>query len=144
MARRLIIIPCMVCEETLGTRLSAYHHLYLQYDLQAAWMSPLPIQPKTDDRYKSFKTEYTCVVPGCSARYQITALCTTQENAPLRPLAEHVQRDACVLRSLGLSLIKVLLTGSDSRVRSESVLKMASGEYSEVLLRTAAEDRRPL
>lgn len=91
MARRLIIIPCTGREETLGTRLSAYHHLYLQYDLQATWMSPLPIQPETDDRYKSFKTEYTCVVPGSSARYQIMALCTTQENAPLRPLAEDVR-----------------------------------------------------
>lgn len=26
------------------------------YDLQGIWMSPLPIQSKIDDRYKSFKT----------------------------------------------------------------------------------------
>lgn len=66
-AERLIIIPRMDCEETLGTCLSAYHHLYLQYDLQDTWMSPLPIQPKMDDQYKSSKTEYTCVVPGPSS-----------------------------------------------------------------------------
>lgn len=29
------------------------------YDLQGIWMSPLPIQSKIDDRYKSFKTRPT-------------------------------------------------------------------------------------
>lgn len=67
MAERLIIIPCMHCEETLGTCLSAYHHLYLQYDLQGTWMSPLPIQSKKDDHYQSFRTEYTCMAYGSSA-----------------------------------------------------------------------------